>query len=213
MTVINIELPLLSPDQLRSRILDCEACSARKECRSPTPFFPRETRSEVMMIGRNPGINEDIKGIPFVGRGGQVFEGWLRGLGIARDQIWLTNLLKCYTTKDRPPKKVEINTCWDLHLRRELQFCKPSFVVALGSEAFTATTGHDKLSLRHGMLYDRRSEIGAWVIGVIHPGSAMRSSSYLEMMVEDGIILKPLLPWALSGQLREYGLPRGYGAQ
>lgn len=165
------------------------------------------------MIGRNPGINEDRQGLPFVGRGGKVFEGWIRGLGVERDAIWLTNLIKCYTTADRKPKQSEITTCWDLHLRRELAFCKPSLVVALGSEAFTATTGHDRLSLRHGIIYDRRSEIGAWVIGVIHPGSAMRSSAYLEMMIEDGHVLKPLIPHALSGALRQSGLPEGFESQ
>lgn len=165
------------------------------------------------MIGRNPGINEDKQGLPFVGRGGKVFEGWLKGLGISREDIWLTNLIKCYSAADRKPKQAEINTCWDLHLRRELAFCRPSLVVALGSESFTATTGLDKLSLRHGMIYDRLTEIGAFVLGAIHPGSAMRSSVYLDMMVEDGNTLKPLLPYALSGQLRESGLPPGWEAK
>lgn len=164
------------------------------------------------MIGRNPGINEDKQGLPFVGRGGKVFESWLRGLGVARDQIWLTNLLKCYTSKDRPPKSYEITTCWDLHLRHEIEFCRPSLICALGSEAFMATTGHDRLTHRHGIIYDRREELGAFVIGVIHPGSALRSGVYLEMMIEDGKVLKPLLPHALGGVLRD-GLPEGFDAQ
>jgi uracil-DNA glycosylase len=164
-----------------------------------------------MMVGRNPGINEDRTGQPFVGRGGKVFQAWLNGLGITREHIWLTNLLKCYTTKDRKPKKVEITTCWDLHLRREIQFCRPSLIVALGSEAFNATTGKDRLSVRHGIIYNRMNELNAFVIGVIHPGSAMRSGAYLDMMREDGVILKPLLAWALNGYIRQNSdLPAGF---
>jgi len=166
-----------------------------------------------MMIGRNPGINEDREGRPFVGRGGKVFEGWLRGLGVTRDQIWLTNLLKCYTAADRKPKSNEITTCWDTHLRHEIAFCRPKLICALGSEAFTATTGRDRLSERHGIIYDQNEELGAFVIGVIHPGSAMRSGHYMAMMVEDGTVLKPLLPYALDGRLREHGLPEGFQAQ
>jgi uracil-DNA glycosylase family 4 len=165
-----------------------------------------------MMVGRNPGINEDRQGLPFVGRGGELFEGWLRGLGVSRDQIWLTNLLKCYTKADRKPRSSEITTCWDLHLRHEIRYCRPQLICALGSEAFMATTGLERLSVRHGMLYDRRSSIGAFVLGVIHPGSALRSAAYREMMVYDASILKPLLPYALAGQIAD-GLPDGFTVQ
>ncbi len=206
------QLDILEPSVLRQRILECTACTARKEADMPTPFWPRETPSPVMMIGRNPGINEDKQGLPFVGKGGKVFQGWLNGLNVERDQIWLTNLLKCYTRSDRKPKGTEITTCWDLHLRREIAFCRPDLIVSLGSEAFTATTGLDRLSYRHGIIYDRRDLLGAYVMGVIHPGSAMRSGDYMSMLVEDGEVLKPLLPYALAGKLNE-GLPEGTIAQ
>lgn len=202
----------LTPDDLRVSILACTACTARKECEKPTPFWPRKEPANVMMIGRNPGINEDRQGLPFVGRGGKVFESWLNGLGLHRDQIWLTNLLKCYTVADRKPKSSEITTCWDLHLRHEIAYCRPQLICAMGSEAFMATTGHDRLTHRHGIIYDRRDSVGAFVMGVIHPGSALRSEMYTAMMIEDAKILKPLIPFALAGQLAD-GLPEPFEAQ
>jgi uracil-DNA glycosylase family 4 len=213
------QLPTYTPAELAQRILDCNICSetkgrtCRNECSRPTPFWPRNDPSPLMFIGRNPGINEDKEGRPFVGRGGQLFESWLNALGISRDQIWLTNLLKCYTSADRKPKQAEITTCWHEHLRHEIAFCRPHFIVSLGSEAFTATTGHDRLTHRHSIIYDRRPDLGAYVMGVIHPGSALRSGEYMQSMIEDAAALKPLLPLILSGELLQAGLPEGITAQ
>jgi uracil-DNA glycosylase family 4 len=203
----------LSPDEIRERVLICESCSARKEATRCTPFWPRQTPSPIMMIGRNPGINEDKIGKPFVGRGGELFEKWLNAIGLERDQIWLTNLLKAYTTADRKPKKNEIGICWDLHLQHELAYCRPHLIVPLGAEAFESTTGLTRLSYRHGILYDRRPQLGAYVMGVIHPGSALRSAAFKDMMVEDARRLYPLLPLALSGRLLEDGPPEEYEPQ
>ncbi len=122
-----------------------------------------------MMVGRNPGINEDKEGLPFMGQGGKILQAWLNGLGVTRDHIWLTNLVKCYTPGTRQLKGKEIATCWDLHLKREIQCCRPHLIVALGSEAFAQTTGKDKLTHRHGIIYDMRGSMGAYVMGVIHP--------------------------------------------
>lgn len=197
----------LTPEVLRERILACTLCTARKEAKRPTPFWPRTTPAPIMMIGRNPGYNEDEIGKPFVGRGGELLEGWLRGLGLERDQIWLTNTLKCYTQADRKPKGREVNTCWNAHLRWEIAFCKPELIIPLGAEAFNVTTGLDQLTYRHGILYDKRESMNAYVMGVIHPGSALRSSEYMSMMIEDAKALKPLLPIALEERLLRDGPP------
>jgi DNA polymerase len=166
-----------------------------------------------MMIGRNPGINEDKLGKPFVGRGGEVLEAWLRGLGLKREQVWLTNTMKCYTQADRKPKGREVNTCWNAHLRWEIAYCRPELIIPLGAEAFQVTTGLQQLTYRHGILYDKREAMKAYVMGVIHPGSALRSAEYKSMMVEDAQNLKPLLPIALAGRLLEDGPPEGLIAQ
>lgn len=198
---------------LRHDIIKCHACPMREECSFPTPPWPRSDPAKVMMIGRNPGINEDQVGLPFVGRGGQLFQAWLRGLEITREDIWLTNLLKCYSLKDRKPKKSEINTCFSLHLKREIEWCRPQLIIPMGAEAFAAMTGLDKLTQRHGILYDRRRELGAYVMGIIHPGSALRDASYKHMMIEDGQQLKPLLHFALQNDLIASGPPLQYQPQ
>lgn len=196
--------------ELAEAIVNCEACTMRPEARQPTPFWPRNTPSPVMLVGRNPGINEDEIGRPFVGRGGELFQAWLNGLGITRDDIWLTNLCKCYTTADRKPKQKEIDTCFQLHLRREILFCKPRLIVPMDAEAFAACAGKDRLSIKHGMLYDRHAFLNAYVMGIIHPGSALRDAGYLKMLLDDGKRLKPLLHHMLAG---EPGLPAGYEPQ
>ncbi len=197
---------------LANDIVACEACTARQECDRPTPFYPRTAPARILVLGRNPGINEDRQGLPFVGRGGQILEAWLQGLGITREDIWLTNTLKCYTAADRKPKAKELSTCWDLHLSREIGLCRPDLIVALGAEAFQTTTGLTQLTNRHGILYDRIAELGAYVMGVIHPGSALRSNLFKDMMIEDAKMLKPLLPITLAGTLKQ-ALPDGYTAQ
>lgn len=129
------------------QLLNCKACPARWEARRPVPGFG-PVATEFMVIGQNPGEDEDIDGFPFVGKAGQELDKWLTVLGLDRQKIVVTNVCKCKTDRNRVPKPGEVKTCTELWLSRELTTCpnvqvilplgKPAAEAILGAHARTA---------------------------------------------------------------------------
>jgi uracil-DNA glycosylase family 4 len=96
---------------------------------------------EVMVVGQNPGADEVGVGIPFVGASGKVFDEALRRVaGLGREDVYITNAVKCHTQANRKPTQAEVDNCRDF-LDLEVKLVKPKVVVALGSLAFKAMTG------------------------------------------------------------------------
>lgn len=144
--------------ELRQTVHDCRACTARAEARLPVPpSFPfggleGYGRPRVIVVGRNPGRTEDEVNAPFMGAAGRKLNDWLSSAGLSREwDTIITNLVKCYTTDNRPPTKAEIDTCKGLHLVRELTIFKPQLVIGFGAQVrdalssnteFTSTVDH-----------------------------------------------------------------------
>ena len=147
---------------LRQDILGCTACTVRAECNRPVPGILEDDseRPDIMIIGRNPGLNEDREGRPFIGNAGRRLDQWLTGLDrhsnrvhepvFPRAKIWVTNSLKCHTAADREPSRVELETCAGMHLRREIGIIQPRIILTFGAEAMTAVTGLEQIMKRAG---------------------------------------------------------------
>ncbi len=90
--------------------------------------------SPVAFIGEAPGGEEDLKGEPFVGRAGRLLDDALRGCGTSRDQVFVTNLVKCRPPGNRRPRRDEVGACFE-HLQSELEAVAPSVVCVLGQSA------------------------------------------------------------------------------
>lgn len=168
-------------------VLSCWGCSIRPEARSPVPGHGNPT-SRIVIVGRNPGSQEDATGIPFVGRAGEMLDATLTACKVRRDFIWITNLAKCYTTANRVPLAIEYATCMQKHLLQEVLALKPILMVALGGDAFHFLTG-----VKLGITKVRRKlyslggsdGVGTQVIGILHPSAAMRSTSNRGMFESD----------------------------
>lgn len=104
---------------LYSEIRHCEACPLRQEARRPVPGEGPLT-APIAFIGQNPGDKEDKDGRPFIGDSGDEFDDWLRVMRINRTRVYVTNLVKCHTTRNRPPLKTESAICRNQWLGHEL---------------------------------------------------------------------------------------------
>jgi DNA polymerase len=101
-------------------LLACTACTCRTEAMRVVPGHgPAD--ATVLFLGQNPGDEEDLQGKPFVGMSGAEFDRWLGILGMHRPRVFVTNVVKCHTTNNRPPKPAEIQTCSYQWLPQELQ--------------------------------------------------------------------------------------------
>lgn len=122
-------------------LLACTACTARAEARRVVPG-EGPLSAEICIIGQNPGQDEDDKGLPFVGKGGEELDVWLRMLGLRRDHLLVTNIVKCHTERNRLPRPKEIAACESLWWKRELEaFPGLRVVIPLGRPALTGLVG------------------------------------------------------------------------
>jgi len=126
---------LLQNSQLARYIRACRGCSLRRTCTAPVPGIGPHL-APIVIVGRNPGAEEDAKGEPFVGRSGRgPLAELLTALGVKREQVGIINTLSCFTPDNRSPEAHELAACRD---NREAQlkfFTAKRLVITLGREA------------------------------------------------------------------------------
>jgi DNA polymerase len=128
--------------------------------------------ADLMFVGEAPGGDEDLQGIPFVGRAGQLLTKMIEAINLRRDDVYIANVIKCRPPGNRNPEPDEIATC-EPFLFQQIQAINPKIIVALGSfAAKTLLRSEDTISRLRGRIYDFR---GAKLIPTFHPSFLLRS--------------------------------------
>ncbi len=117
-------------ENLRQAVTDCRACTLC-ETRTQTVFGIGSTTADLMVIGEAPGADEDRQGEPFVGRAGQLLDLMLAAIGLARDQVYIANILKCRPPANRDPRPEEALRCKP-YLMRQIALVKPRVLLSVG---------------------------------------------------------------------------------
>ena len=139
-------------------------------------------RAELMIIGEAPGADEDRKGEPFVGRAGQLLNAMLAAIGLAREQVYIANIVKCRPPGNRDPKDDEIAACSPF-LDRQIELIGPQVIIALGRFAANRLTGTDKAL---GALRGRWSRYrGVALLPTYHPAYLLRNPAAKREAWED----------------------------
>lgn len=164
----------------------CTACACRAEAMQVVPGIG-PLSAEILFLGRNPGRDEDKSGYPFIGRGGNELDRMLMELDIDRQKIGIMNIVKCHTMGDRPPKPIEVTTCTNLWLGKELKlFSKAKIIFPLGKEAVQYMLGHDAVSpgKREGYWVKISDDKGRvfHVCPLNHPGYILRAPRFQNQM-------------------------------
>jgi DNA polymerase len=121
---------ILDWDTLKETVAGCERCEL-SGCRTQTVFGTGHQSARWMVIGEAPGEQEDIQGIPFVGRAGQLLNEMIFAAGYERDQVYIANVLKCRPPKNRDPSTEEVAAC-EGYLKNQLALVKPKIILAVG---------------------------------------------------------------------------------
>jgi DNA polymerase len=159
-------------EAIREDIGDCTRCKLATSGRKQIVFGVGNPDAELMFVGEGPGADEDIQGIPFVGRAGQLLTKMIEAMGFARDQVYIANVVKCRPPDNRNPEPDEIESC-EPFLFRQIETVKPAVIVALG--AFAAKTllrTQDPISRLRGRVFEYH---GAKLIPTFHPSFLLRS--------------------------------------
>ena len=164
--------------QLREEARACQDCPLWANA-TQTVFGAGDPHARVMLVGEQPGDEEDKKGLPFVGPAGRLLDRALEAAGVEREQLYVTNAVKHFKWQLRgkrrlhkTPAQREIDACHQW-LEREIQAVKPHVVVALGASAARAVIGKDfKVSVMRGRFVD--SPLAPHVFATFHPSALLR---------------------------------------
>ena len=151
---------------------DCSRCKLHTLGRKQVVFGVGNPDADLMFVGEAPGADEDIQGIPFVGRAGQLLTKMIEAINLKRDQVYIANVIKCRPPGNRNPEPDEIEQC-EPFLFRQIEAVKPKVIVALGSfAAKTLLRSDESISRLRGRIYDFH---GAKLIPTFHPSFLLRS--------------------------------------
>jgi uracil-DNA glycosylase len=173
-----------SEEILREVAAEVSTCSRCGLCKGRTRAVPGEgnPHAKILLIGEGPGYYEDQQGRPFVGPSGQLLVELLRSINLKREDVFITNVVKCRPPENRDPLPAEIAACDD-YLERQIAALQPRVIVTLGRVSMSKFFGSEKISVIHGR--PRRKDGNYFCIPMFHPAAALRTESYKIALRED----------------------------
>ena len=160
-------------ENLQNECLQCRAC-ALADTRKNVVFGMGNTEAEVLFIGEGPGANEDEQGLPFVGAAGKLLDDMLEMIGLARESVYITNIVKCRPPRNRDPLNTERDACIG-YLRRQVALMRPKIIVCLGRIAAMELIKPDfKITQEHGQFMEKS---GVLMTALYHPAALLRDGT------------------------------------
>lgn len=187
-------------DALRAECLNCEKCPLH-ETRHNVVFGVGSVYSRIMFIGEGPGEQEDLRGEPFVGRGGQLLDLMLDAVGLSRsgdsaeNSIYIANIVKCRPPKNRDPLPDEQDCCigW---LERQKSIIAPEIIVCLGRISAMRIIKPDiRITKEHGLFYKKD---GVLMMAMLHPAAVLRNPNLKPEAFADFLRLRDYLAGDLT---------------
>lgn len=168
-------------DTLKQSCENCTACPLHAT-RTNCVFGVGNPEAKLMFVGEAPGEQEDLSGIPFVGRAGQLLDKFLFAVDLNREDVYIANILKCRPPNNRDPLPAEEDACIG-YLREQVRIIRPRIIVCLGRIAAMRLIKPDfKITKEHGIWFERGNFA---LTAVFHPASLLRNPSQKDAMLMD----------------------------
>jgi DNA polymerase len=158
-------------DRTREDLGECMRCRLHKQ-RNKIVFGAGNPRAELVFVGEGPGHDEDVQGLPFVGRAGKLLTQMIEAMGLKREDVYICNVVKCRPPENRKPEDDEVATC-SPYLFRQLDVIAPKAIVCLGGTAAQALLKtKDSISRFRGNWFDYRN---TKLMATYHPAYLLRN--------------------------------------
>lgn len=190
----------MTAEERRAQLVDlykevqaCTKCPLH-ETRTKAVFGAGDADAEVMFVGEAPGAEEDRQGLPFVGRAGQLLNQMLEGIGLARDDVFIANVLKSRPPGNRDPQPLEIEACRP-YLLEQVRLIEPRVVCTLGNFATKLLSGNPA-GITRVRGTPQVHELGGrtvFLLPLFHPAAALRTPAVKETLRADFELLPRLL--------------------
>ena len=169
----------------------CQECELAKYRTRVVPGEGAE-KATLLFIGEAPGWHEDQRGRPFIGPAGQFLEQLLTSIGLKRDQVYITNVIKCRPPGNRDPLPAEIQTCgrW---LDRQIELIEPKMIVTLGRYSLARYFPNESISKIHGK---SKKQNGVIYYAMYHPAAALHQGNLRAVIEADMLKIPQILTQA-----------------
>jgi uracil-DNA glycosylase family 4 len=172
---------IITLDEVRKELGDCKRCKLHRT-RKTIVFGEGNEKAKLMFIGEGPGYDEDVQGRPFVGKAGQLLTKILQSINFPREEVYITNIIKCRPPQNRNPEPDEIQSC-NPFLMKQIDVIQPKIICALGAFASQTLLKTDaKITALRGKFYDFE---GIQVIPTYHPAFLLRNPERKREVWED----------------------------
>ena len=177
-------------------VLEREAFACTKcplaETRTQVVFGAGDPDADLLFVGEGPGEQEDLQGIPFVGRAGKLLTSLIEGIGLDRDAVYIANVVKCRPPGNRDPSPLEIESCRP-YLEAQVEFIDPKVVATLGNFATKLLLGtKEGITKLRGQEFPYR---GGVLVPTLHPSAVLRNGgTALAQTRADFVVAKRALP-------------------
>ena len=170
-------------DDLKKTVSACTLCELHRT-RTQTVFGTGHPAAEWLIIGEAPGADEDRLGEPFVGRAGQLLTSMLRAMGLAREEVFIANILKCRPPNNRDPQADEVRNC-STYLRLQIELIKPRIILVVGRIAAQSLLNTDTpIGKMRGQKFIYQ-DTNIPVVATYHPAYLLRSPQQKRKAWED----------------------------
>ncbi|MCZ6582356.1 MAG: uracil-DNA glycosylase [Thaumarchaeota archaeon] len=171
---------LQSLEKIKYKVISCKKCSL---CESRTHAVPGKgnSKAEIVFVGEAPGRSEDLKGEPFVGSAGKKLSDLLEHVGLSRDSVYITNVVKCRPPENRQPTKQEKKACSD-YLNRELEIINPRIICVLGNTAYSSLLGGKNITKDHGKIVRKDKRL---YFVTFHPAAIIYNPKLVSSLKKD----------------------------
>ena len=183
--------------KLVNEIIKCTKCPLYMNRKKPVPG-EGSLNPKIMFIGEAPGAREDETGRPFVGAAGQLLTKLIEAIDITREEVYITNVVKCRPPNNRDPREEEIISCLP-YLKKQLSLIRPRLIVTLGRHAAKVILEIAGLKFRsmtreHGKIYEVKiNNLKAKLIPTYHPAAALYNPALKQILMSDFSIIKTCL--------------------
>ena len=170
-----------SINNISGEVIACTRCRLCETRRNAVPGEGSVTAT-VMFVGEAPGEQEDIQGRPFVGAAGKLLTELLASIGLHREDVYITNVVKCRPPKNRPPRKDEVASCKP-YLERQFSLIAPRIICPMGNSAIHSLMESEKsVTDLHGIPLEKD---GVTYFPMYHPAAALYTFQLKRILEED----------------------------
>ena len=166
--------------KIKKQVTQCTKCELSKTRNNSVPG-KGNFKSDVIFVGEAPGKNEDMKGEPFIGIAGKKLSIALENAGITRDDVYITNIVKCRPPKNRVPTTNERDTCQN-YLKKEIEIIKPKIICILGNTAFNSLLDGKEIIKFRGKIVRKNNQL---YFLTIHPAATIYNQKLISVLKKD----------------------------